>query len=110
MLRFSVSYRLSAEEFVHPFTFYIGQVLQQCVSVTYPQPGRIRVCTPRSFPMFLQCVDRFLQCVALLQLHLRVVDQMGVDTAAVSGNLYLLLVVENDVPSSPVLGLSLIHI
>ena len=33
-----------------------------------------------------------------------VVDQMGVDNAAVSGNLYLQLVVENDVPSSPVLG------
>ena len=33
-----------------------------------------------------------------------VVDQMGVDTAAVSGNLYLQLVVENGVPFSPVLG------
>ena len=33
-----------------------------------------------------------------------VVDQMGVYTAAVSGNLYLQLVVENGVPSSPVLG------
>ena len=33
-----------------------------------------------------------------------VVDEMGVDTAAVSGNLYLQLVVENGVPSSPVLG------
>ena len=32
-----------------------------------------------------------------------VVDEMGVDTAAVSGNLYLQLVVANDVPSSPVL-------
>ena len=33
-----------------------------------------------------------------------VVDEMWVDTAAVSGNLYLQLVVENGVPSSPVLG------
>ena len=33
-----------------------------------------------------------------------VVDQTGVGTATVSGNLYLQLVVENDVPSSPVLG------
>ena len=33
-----------------------------------------------------------------------VVDEMGVDTAAVSGNLYLQSVVENGVPSSPVLG------
>ena len=38
-IRFSVSHRLSAKEFLHPFTFFIGQVLQQCVSVTYPQPG-----------------------------------------------------------------------
>ena len=38
-----------------------------------------------------------------------VVDQMGVDTAAVSGNVYLQLVVENGVPSSPVLGASLQH-
>ena len=37
------------------------------------------------------------------------VDQTGVDTAAVSGNLYLQLVVENDVPSSPVLGAPLQH-
>ena len=66
LLRFSVSYRLSAKEFLHPFTFFIGQVLQQCVSATYPQPGQIRVCTLHitSFPIFLQCVDRFLQCVA----------------------------------------------
>ena len=55
--------------------------------------------TLHSFPRFLQCVDRFLQCVAYLQLRLlHVVDQTGVDTAAVSGNLYLQLVVENDVP------------
>ena len=46
-----------------------------------------------------------LQCVAYLQLRLlHVVDQTGVDTAAVSGNLYLQLVVENYVSSSPVLG------
>ena len=38
-----------------------------------------------------------------------VVDQTGVDTAAVSGNLYLQLVVENDIPSSPVLGAPLQH-
>ena len=50
--------------FLHPFTFFIGQVLQQCVSATYPQPGRVRVCTLHSFPTFLQCVDRFLQRVA----------------------------------------------
>ena len=31
-------------------------------------------------------------------------DEIGVDTAAVPGNLYLQLVVENGVPSSPVLG------
>ena len=66
-------------------------------------------------PYFLQSVDRFLQCVASLQLRLlHVVDQTGVDTATVSGNLYLQLVVGNDVPFSPVLGaplqLSLIHI
>ena len=63
-------------------------------------------------PGFLQCVDRFLLCVAYLQLRLlHVVDQTGVDTATVSGNLYLqlLIVVENDVPSSPVLGASLQH-
>ena len=53
---------------------------------------------------FLLCVGRFLQCVAYLQLRLHVVDQTGVDTATVSGNLYLQLVEENDVPSSPVLG------
>ena len=83
----------------------MGQVLQQCVSATYPQPGWIRVSTLRSFPWFLQCVYRFLQCVAYLQLRLlHVVDQTGIDTAAVSGNLHLQLVVENDVPFSPVLG------
>ena len=61
--------------------------------------------TLHSFPRFLRCVDSFLQCVAYLQLRLlHVVDQTGVDAAAVSGNLYLQLVVENDVPSSPVLG------
>ena len=109
LLRFSVSYRLSAKEFLHPFTLFIGQALQQCVSATYPQPGRIRVCTLHSFTRFLQCVDRFLQCVAYLQLRLHVVDQTGVDTAAVSGNLYLQLVVENDVPSWPVLGAPLQH-
>ena len=66
--------------------------------------------TLHSFPRFLQCVGRFLlcvgrflQCVAYLQLRLHVVDQTGDDTAAVSGNLYLQLVVANDVPSSPVL-------
>ena len=71
----------------------------------------MRVSTLHSCSRFLQfvgrfflCVGRFLQCVAYLQLRLHVVDQTGVDTATVSGNLYLQLVVENDVPSSPVLG------
>ena len=80
------------------------------MSATYPQPGWIRVSTLHSCPRFLQCVGRFLlcvgrflQCVAYLQLR-HVVDQTGVDTATVSGNLYLQLVVENDVPSLPVLG------
>ena len=68
------------------------------------------MCTLHSFPRFLQCVDTLLQCVAYLQLRLlHVVDQTGVDTAAVSGNLDLQLVVENDVPSSPVLGAPLQH-
>ena len=74
------------------------------MSVTYPQPGCIRVSTRHSFPRSLQCVYRFLQCVAYLQLRLlHVVHQTGVATAAVSGSLYLQLVVENDVPFSPVL-------
>ena len=81
----------------------MGQVLQQCVSATYSQPGWIRVSTLHSFPGFLRCVYRFLQCVTYLQLRLHVLDQTGVDTVAVSGNLYLQLVVENDVPFSPVL-------
>ena len=69
------------------------------MSATCPHPGRIPVCTLHSLPRFLQCIDRFLQCVAYLQLRLlHVVDHTGVDTAAVSGNLYLQLVVENDVP------------
>ena len=68
------------------------------------------MCTLHSFPRFLQCVDKFLHCVAYLQLRLlHVVDQTGVDTAAVSGNLYLQLAVENDVPSSLVLGAPLQH-
>ena len=67
------------------------------------------MCTLHSLPRCLQCVDRFLQRVADLQLRLHVVDQTGVDTAAVSGNLYLQLVVESDVPSSPVLGAPLQH-
>ena len=79
------------------------------MSVTYPQPGCIRVSTLHSFPRFLQCVYRFLQCVAYLQLRFHVLDQTGDDTAAVSGSLYLQLVVENDVPSSPVLGAPLQH-
>ena len=82
-----------------------------CVSATHPQAGRVRVSTLHSCPRFfkcvgrfLLCVGRFLQCLAYLQLRLHVVDQTGVDTATVSGNLYLQLVVENDVPFSPVLG------
>ena len=65
--------------------------------------------TLHSFPRFLQCVHRFLQCVAYLLLRLHVLDQTGDFTAAVSENLYLQLVVENDVPSSPVLGAPLQH-
>ena len=54
------------------------------MSVTYPQPGCIRVSTRHSFPRSLQCVYRFLQCVAYLQVRLlHVVDQTGIDTAAV---------------------------
>ena len=60
--------------------------------------------TLRSFPRFLQCLHRFLQCVAYFLLRLHVLHQTGDFTAAVSGNLYLQLVVENDVPFSPVLG------
>ena len=66
----------------------------------------LRSC-PRFFKCvgrFLLCVGRFLQCVAYLQQRLHLVVQMDVDTATVSGHLYLQLVVENDVPSSPVLG------
>ena len=54
------------------------------MSVTYPQPGCIRVSILHSFTRSLQCVYRFLHCVAYLQVRLlHVVDQTGIDTAAV---------------------------
>ena len=59
-------------------------------------------------PGFCSALTGFYSALPKVRL-LHVVDQMGVDTAAVSGNLHLQLVVENDVPSSPVLGAPLQH-
>ena len=63
-IRFSVSHRLSAKEFLHPF-YFLHRTSLATVRVSNISPTkRIRVCTLHSFPMFWQCVVRLLQCVA----------------------------------------------
>ena len=60
-------------------------------------------------PYFCSALTGFTVRCIIATTSFHVVDQMGADTAAVSGNLYLQLVVENGVPSSPVLGAPLQH-
>ena len=60
-------------------------------------------------PYFCSALTGFYSALHSCNYIFYVVDQMGVDTAAVSGNLYLQFVAENGGPSSPVLGAPLQH-